>query len=106
MFSFSLFFFLGDAQSATERNPSEMEAFSGSFPDYLWEKFSCVDTCGVFVSCAQLQQLGLTKNTVGNVYALLRHYCGRDLQDRPVIPFGSHVHVAKCNESQFNKSNK
>ena len=53
MFSFS-FFFLGDAQSATERNPSAMEAFSGSFPDYLWEKFSCVYTCGVFVSCAQL----------------------------------------------------
>jgi len=48
------FFFLGDAQSATERNPSEMEAFSGSFQDYLWEKFSCVYICGVFVSCAQL----------------------------------------------------
>ena len=40
--------------------------------------------------------LGLTKNTVGNVYALLRHYCGRDLQDRPVIPFGGHVHVTNA----------
>ena len=82
------------------------EAKEISFPDYLWEKFSCVDTCGVIVSCAQLPQLVLTKNTVGNVYALLRHYCERDLKDRPVIPFGSHVHVAKCDESQFNKSNK
>ena len=53
-FFFFFVFFLGDAQSATERNPSEMEAFSGSFPDYLWEKVSCVYTCGVFVSCAQL----------------------------------------------------
>ena len=50
--------------------------------------------------------LGLTKNTVGNVYALLRHYCGRDLQDRPVIPFGGHVHVAKCDESQFKHKSK
>ena len=50
--------------------------------------------------------LGLTKNTVGNVYALLRHYCGRDLQDRPVIPFGGHVHVTKCDESQFKHKSK
>ncbi|KAK2558712.1 hypothetical protein P5673_018917 [Acropora cervicornis] len=34
------------------------------------------------------QMLNLTKNTVGNVYALLRHYCGRDIQDRPIVPFG------------------
>ena len=50
--------------------------------------------------------LALTKNTVGNVYALLSHYCGRDLQDRPVIPFGGHVHVAKCDESQFKHKSK
>ena len=50
--------------------------------------------------------LGLTKNTVGNVYTLLWHYCGRDLQDRPVIPFGGHVHVAKCDESQFKHKSK
>ena len=50
--------------------------------------------------------LGLTKNTVGNVYALLRHYCGRDLQDRPVIPFGGRVYVVKCDESQFKHKSK
>ena len=50
--------------------------------------------------------LALTKNTVGNVYALLSHYCGRDLQDRPVIPFGGHVHAAKCDESQFKHKSK
>ena len=45
--------------------------------------------------------LNLTKNTVGNVFALLRRYCGQDLQDRPVIPFGGRVFVVKCDESQF-----
>ena len=34
------------------------------------------------------QMLNLTRNTDGNVYALLRHYCGRDIQDRPIVPFG------------------
>ena len=52
-----------------------MEAFSGSFPDYLWEKFSCVYI--YLWSVRELRttaanMLGLTKNTVGNVYALLR----------------------------------
>ena len=51
---FLFLFFSLDAQSATERNPSEMEAFLESFSHYLWEKFSCVYNCGVFVSCAQL----------------------------------------------------
>ena len=50
--------------------------------------------------------LCLTKNTVGNIYALLRHYCGRDLQDRPVIPFGGRVYVVKCDESQFKHKSK
>ena len=48
------------------------------------------------------QMLSLTKNTVGNIYALLRHYCGRDVQDQPFIPFGGRVYVTKCDESQFN----
>ena len=52
------------------------------------------------------QMLTLTKNTVGNIYALLRHYCGRDLQDRPVIPFGGRVYVVKCDESQFKHKSK
>lgn len=50
--------------------------------------------------------LTLTKNTVGNIYALLRHYCGRDLQDRPIIPFGGRVYVVKCDESQFKHKSK
>ena len=68
-----LSFFL-DAQSATERNPSEMEAFLGSFPHYLWEKFSCVYTCGVFVSCAQLP---LTcKGWLKTQWEMYMRYCG------------------------------
>ncbi|KAL9982603.1 hypothetical protein ACROYT_G004667 [Oculina patagonica] len=47
------------------------------------------------------EMLSLTKNTVGNVYGLLRYYCTRDLQDRPVIPFAGNVYVVKCDESQF-----
>ena len=47
------------------------------------------------------EMLSLTKNTVGNVYGLLSYYCTRDLQDRPVIPFGGNVYVVKCHESQF-----
>ena len=107
MFSFS-FFFLGDAQSATERNPSAMEAFSGSFPRLSMGKILlCIYLWSVCELCTTAaNKLGLTKNTVGNVYALLRHYCGRDLQDRPVIPFGGHVHLAKCDESQFKHKSK
>ena len=52
------------------------------------------------------QMLSLTKNTVGNIYALLRHYCGRDVQDRPFVPFGGRVYVTKCDESQFNHKSK
>lgn len=52
------------------------------------------------------QMLNLTKNTVGNVCALLRHYCGRDIQDRPIVPFGGHVSVVKCDESQFKHKSK
>ena len=52
------------------------------------------------------QMLSLTKNTVGNVYGLLRYFCTRDLQDRPVIPFGGNVYVVKCEESQFKHKSK
>ena len=52
------------------------------------------------------QMLNLTKNTVGNVYALLRHFCGRDIQDRPIVPFGGRVYVVKCDESQFKHKSK
>ncbi|XP_068712054.1 uncharacterized protein [Montipora foliosa] len=50
--------------------------------------------------------LSLSKNTIGNVFAVLRHYCGRDLQDRPIIPFGGRVYVVKCDESQFKHKSK
>ena len=47
------------------------------------------------------QYLGLSKNTVGNMYAVLRCYCGRDLQDGPVTPFGGPLYAVKRDESQF-----
>ncbi|XP_068747407.1 uncharacterized protein [Montipora capricornis] len=50
--------------------------------------------------------VSLTKNTVGNVYAVLRHTCKRDLQDRPIIPFSGNVYVVKCDESQFKHKSK
>lgn len=52
------------------------------------------------------RMLSLTNNTVGNIYALLRHCCGRDLQDRPIVPFGGRVYVVKCDESQFKHKSK
>nr|XP_058970578.1 uncharacterized protein LOC131796979 [Pocillopora verrucosa] len=50
--------------------------------------------------------LSLTRNTVGNVYAVMRHYCGRDLEDQPVTPFGGRVFVVKSDESQFRHKSK
>ena len=50
--------------------------------------------------------LSLTKNTVGNISAVFRHYSGRDLQDRQVIPFGGQVYAVKCDESQFKHKSK
>ena len=47
-----------------------------------------------------------TRNTVGNVYAVVRHYCGRDLEDQPVTPFGGRVFVVKSDESQFRHKSK
>ena len=45
--------------------------------------------------------VGLTKNSVGCVFATLRFIWKRDLEDRPVIPFGGRVFVVKCDEIQF-----
>ena len=61
---------------------------------YLWSMSELRTTSSRMVN--------MTKNAVGNVYALLRHYCGRDLEDRPIIPFGGPAHVVKCDESKFN----
>lgn len=65
---------------------------------YLWNVRELRTTAAAMLS--------LTKNTVGNVFAVLRHYCGRDLQDRPVVPFGGRVYVVKCDESQFKHKSK
>ncbi|KAM7443768.1 hypothetical protein ABFA07_007489 [Porites harrisoni] len=50
--------------------------------------------------------VGLTRNTVGNVFAMLRYLCKRDLQIRPITPFGGCVFVVKCDESQFKHKSK
>ena len=50
--------------------------------------------------------VGLTRNTVGNVFAMLRYLCKRDLQIRPITPFGGCVFEVKCDESQFKHKSK
>lgn len=50
--------------------------------------------------------VGMTKNTIGRVFGMLRHCCMRDLQNRPIIPFGGRVFVLKCDESQFKHKSK
>ena len=65
---------------------------------YLWSLRELLTTASGMKS--------LSKNTVGNIYALLRYYCTRDLQDRPVIPFGGNVYVVKCDENQFKHKSK
>ena len=50
--------------------------------------------------------VGLTKNSVGRVFATFCFICKRDLVDRPVIPFGGRVFVVKCDESQFKPKSK
>ncbi|XP_067045514.1 uncharacterized protein [Acropora muricata] len=49
---------------------------------------------------------GLTRNTIGNVFAMIRYLCKRDLQIRPITPFGGRVFVVKCDESQFKHKSK
>ena len=102
------FFFFRRCPVCHRKKSLRNGSFFGEFPRlpmgkillciYLWSVRELRTTAA--------SMLGLTKNTVGNVYALLRHYCGRDLQDRPVIPFGGHVHVTKCDESQFKHKSK
>ena len=60
---------------------------------YLWSERELRSTAA--------RMLSLTKNTVGNVYAVIGHYCGRDLHDRRIVPFGGRVYVVKSDESQF-----
>lgn len=65
---------------------------------YLWSLRELLTTASGMQS--------LSKNTVGNINALLRYYCTRDLQDMPVIPFGGNVYVVKCDENQFKHKSK
>lgn len=65
---------------------------------YLWSHRELPSTVA--------RMLSLTRNTVGNVYAVVRHYCGRDLEDQPVTPFGGRVFVVKSDESQFRHKSK
>ena len=65
---------------------------------YLW---SLHELCS-----KSADMVGLTRNTVGNVFAMLRYLCKRDLQIRPITPFGGCVFVVKCDESQFKHKSK
>ena len=65
---------------------------------YLWSQRELRSTASVMV--------GLTRNTVGRVFAMFRYHCKRNLQDRPIIPFGGRVFVVKCDESQFKHKSK
>ena len=108
-FCFVLFFFFSRKCSICRRKKSlRTGSFFREFPRiplgklllciYLWNLRELRTTVA--------RMLSLTNNTVGNIYALLRHYCGRDLQDRPIVPFGGRVYVVKCDESQFKHKSK
>ena len=98
-----LFLSLGVVQLADGKDLYALKAFLESFPRiplgkvvvlmYLWSHRELRSTVA--------RMLSLTRNTVGNVYAVMRHYCGRDLEDQPVAPFGGRVFVVKSDESQF-----
>ena len=90
------------------RSRCETEVFFAEFPRiplgelviliYLWSQRELRSTASTMV--------GLTRNTVGRLYAMLRYCCKRDLEDRPIIPFGGRVYVVKCDESQFKHKSK
>ena len=78
---------------------------------YLWQVYlkecnprtqsNILKSNKIYLYMCKCQYLGLSKNTVGNMYAVLRCYCGRDLQDGPVTPFGGPLYAVKRDESQF-----
>ena len=97
-------FHIGGAPPAEVRNLSELEVSLENLKEFVWEK---ILLCMYFWSVRGLRttvanMLTLTRNTVGNMCSLLRHYCGRDLQDR----LGDRVYVVKCDESQFKHKSK
>ena len=50
--------------------------------------------------------LSLNPSLVSSIYRRLQDVCSRDLQERPIIPFGGPGTVAKCDESKFNHNPK
>ena len=50
--------------------------------------------------------VGLSTSLVSSIYRQLQDVCSRDLQERPIIPFGGPGTVAKCDESKFNHKPK
>lgn len=50
--------------------------------------------------------LSLNPSLVSSIYRRLQDVCSRDLQERPIIPFGGPGTVAKCDESKFNHKSK
>lgn len=50
--------------------------------------------------------LGLNPNSVSKICRRLQDVCSRDIQDRPITPFGGPGTVVKCDESKFNHKAK
>ena len=52
------------------------------------------------------RHLGLNPNLVSRICRRLQDVCSRDLQDRPILPFGGPGTVVKCDKSKFNNKPK
>ena len=50
--------------------------------------------------------LGLNPNLVSSICRRLQDVCSRDLQNRPITPFGGPGTVSKCDKSKFNHKPK
>ena len=52
------------------------------------------------------RHLGLNPGLVSRICRRLQDVCSRDLQDRPILPFGGPGTVVKCDKSKFNNKPK
>ena len=52
------------------------------------------------------RHLSLNPNLVSIIWRRLQDACSRDLQERPITPFGGPGTVVKCDESKFNHKSK